>query len=143
MESMDLFEILESLVHDSELMLVDLSIKRVGRSNIIRILVDRPGRVTISECARLSRAVKDRIDGDMLMMGENYRLEVGSPGIGRLLHSEVDWKRTVGRKLSVELEDDSFSDWLDGYDGEVLIFRNGRTVPVDAVRRALEVLDDE
>ncbi len=141
MEITNLDEILKKLVAGEELMLVDLTLTKVGRSHIIRILVDRPGRVTISECAKLSRKVKDAIDTDMLLKGFNYRLEVSSPGVGRLLHTEIDWKRTIDRKLYVELDDDVIVDWLEHYDAGVLTFRSGREVAVNVIRKALEVLE--
>lgn len=141
METANLDEILRKLVAGEELMLVDLAMTKVGRSHIIRILVDRRGRVTISQCARLSRKIKNTIDADMLLNGTDYRLEVSSPGVGRLLHTEVDWNRTIDRKLRVELDDDVIIDWLEHYDAGVLTFRSGREVPVDAVRKALEVLE--
>jgi ribosome maturation factor RimP len=139
MESPDLFEIIEELVDRFNLMLVDLAVKNIGRSHMIRILVDKPERVNISECAELSRAVKDYIDGNMIL--KNYRLEVSSPGIGRLLSTEVDWKRSVGRRLSVQLEDDSFIDCLEGYDGGILKFSAGRTESADDIVSAVEVLE--
>lgn len=141
METANLDEVLRKLVTGEELMLVDLTLTKLGRSHIIRILVDRQDRVTISQCARLSRKIKDTIDTDMLLNGENYRLEVSSPGVGRLLHTEVDWNRTIDRKLRVELDDDVIVDWLEHYDAGVLTFRSGRVVAVEAIRKALEVLE--
>ncbi|MCK4506445.1 MAG: hypothetical protein KAW14_12590 [Candidatus Aegiribacteria sp.] len=141
METANIDEIIRKLVAGEELMLVDLTMTKVGRSHIIRILVDRQGRVTISQCAKLSRKVKDAIDTDMLLKGEYYRLEVSSPGVGRLLHTEVDWKRTIDRKLHIELDDEIIIDWLEHYDAGVLTFRSGREVAVDAIRKALEVLE--
>ncbi len=141
MEITNLDEILKDLVAGEELMLVDLTLTKVGRSHLIRILVDCPGRVNVGQCAKLSRKVRDAIDTDMLLKGENYRIEVSSPGVGRLLHTEVDWKRTIDRKLCVELDDDVIVDWLEHYDAGVLTFRSGREVPVDAIRKALEVLE--
>ena len=141
METANLDGVLRKLVAGEELMLVDLTLTKVGRSHIIRILVDCQGRVTISQCARLSRKIKDTIDTDMLLKGENYRLEVSSPGVGRLLHTEVDWNRTIGRKLHIELDDDVIVDWLEHYNAGILTFRSGRVVAVDAIRKALEVLE--
>ncbi|MCD4848307.1 MAG: hypothetical protein K8R76_08960 [Candidatus Aegiribacteria sp.] len=141
METANLDGVLRKLVAGEELMLVDLTLTKVGRSHIIRILVDCQGRVTISQCARLSRKIKDTIDTDMLLKGENYRLEVSSPGVGRLLHTEVDWNRTIGRKLGIELDDEVIVDWLEHYDDGILTFRSGRVVAVDAIRKALEVLE--
>jgi len=106
---------------------------------MIRLLVDRPGRINISECAELTRTIRDLIDGKMLLL--NYRLEVSSPGIGRLLSTEVDWIRSVGRKLSVQMKDENLVDWLEEYSNGCLKFRKGRTVATDDIVSAVEVLD--
>lgn len=139
METSDLFEDIDEFVDKAGLMLVDFTLKNIGRSHMIRLLVDKPERVTIKECAELSRSIKDHLDGNMLQL--NYRLEVSSPGIGRLLSTEVDWERSVGRKLSVQIEDEDFIDWLEGYSEGCLKFREGRIVTADDIVRAVEVLD--
>lgn len=139
METSDLFEVIEEFVDRAGLMLVDFAVKNIGRSYMIRLLVDKPERVTIKDCAELSRSIKDHLDGNMLQL--NYRLEVSSPGIGRLLSTEVDWERSVGRKLCVQIVDEDFIDWLEGYSEGCLKFREGRTVTADDIVRAVEVLD--
>lgn len=139
MESSDLFEMIDDIVGKAGLLLVDFSQKNIGRSHIINILIDKPGRVNIAECAELSSTIKDYIDGRMLLT--NYRLEVSSPGIGRLLSTEVDWIRTVGRKLSIQTKDDKFIDWLEEYNSGCLKFREGRKESTDDIVRAVETLD--
>ncbi|MEN8209696.1 MAG: hypothetical protein ABFR50_10660 [Candidatus Fermentibacteria bacterium] len=139
MDTSDLFEAIENIVDETGVLLVDMSIKNIGRSHMIRLLVDRPERINISECASLSREIRDYIDGKMLLT--NYRLEVSSPGIGRLLGTEVDWIRSVGRYLSIEMENDTFIDWLEEYSDGSLKFREGRIVTPDEIVKAVEVLD--
>ncbi|MCK5064646.1 MAG: hypothetical protein KAQ97_05150 [Candidatus Fermentibacteraceae bacterium] len=139
MESSDLFEMIEDLVDKAGLLLVDMTEKNIGRSHMIRLLVDRPGRINIAECAKLSRMIKDSIEANMLLM--NYRLEVSSPGIGRLLSTEVDWVRSIGRKLSVKMVDGNFIDWLEEYSNGCLKFRKDRIVTADDIVSAVEVLE--
>jgi ribosome maturation factor RimP len=139
METADLFEVIEEFVDRAGLMLVHLAVKNIGRSHMIRLLVDKSDRVTIKDCAELSRSIKDHLDGNMPEL--NYRLEVSSPGIGRLLSTEVDWARSVGRKLSVQTEEEDFTDWLDGYNERCLKFREGRIVTTDDIVMAVEVLE--
>lgn len=139
MDTSDLFEVIGSIVDKAGILLVDLSVKAIGRSHMIRLLVDRPERINISQCTELASEIRDVIDGRMLLM--NYRLEVSSPGIGRLLSTEVDWIRSVGRYLSVQTENDSFVDWLEEYTDGSLKFRNGRTITTDDILRSVEVLD--
>lgn len=133
-------ELVESAARSHGLLLVDLSWFQSGRRGILRILVDRPGRVTVGECAALSRAVDDLIDREMLITGP-YLLEVGSPGVGRKLSSEADWIRCVGRRLRVETESETIEDELLAWEGGCLVFPGDRIVPVAVVRRAVEVLE--
>ncbi|MCD4701195.1 MAG: hypothetical protein K8S24_04985 [Candidatus Aegiribacteria sp.] len=139
MDSSDMLEMIENLVDKAGLLLVDLDERNIGRSHMIRLLVDRSGRVSISECARLSRMIRDSIDGNMLLT--DYRLEVSSPGIGRLLSTEVDWIRSVDRRLSVKTLDGDFIDWLEEYGNGCLKFRKGVMVTTDDIVSAVEVLD--
>ena len=139
MDSTDLFEMIEDIVDRTGILLVDMSVKIIGRSHMIRLLVDRPERINISECAELAGEIRDLIDGKMLL--SNYRLEVSSPGIGRLLSTEIDWIRSTGRKLSVQLKDENIVDWLEEYSNGCLKFRGGRTLTTDDIVNAVEVLD--
>ena len=137
----DVTGIVEAAVEDAGLLLVEFSQARAGRRTLLRVFVDRPGRVTIGECAKLSRDIERVLEDEDRFQG-SWVIEVSSPGIGRPLVSDADWKRVVGRTLRVELEEETFSGSLDGYDGEVLTFEGGRIVPVTMVRSAVEVLED-
>jgi ribosome maturation factor RimP len=137
----DVTEIVEAAVEDAGLLLVDFSSVRAGRRTLLRVFVDRPGRVTVGECARLSRSIEEVLENEERIDG-SWVIEVSSPGVGRPLESDSDWKRVVGRKLRIELEEETFESNLDGYDGEVLTFDDGRLVPVTLVRKAVEVLVD-
>lgn len=131
---------IEELADQDDLLLVDLVTARAGRRRLLRILVDRPGRVTVDECAVLSRRVQDLLDSREPDSGP-YLLEVSSPGIGRELTTAVDWKRSVGRTLRVELRSgEEFEGELADYDGTCLSFPDGRIVPTELVRKATEVI---
>lgn len=129
------------LAERAGLLLVDLSWVQPGRRGMLRVLVDRPGRVTIDECAAFSRMLEDHLDREMLIDCP-YILEVGSPGVGRRLESEADWIRSVGRILKVESESEAFTAELLDYSGGCLSFEGGRTIPVSMVQKAFEVLEE-
>ena len=133
-------ESIESLAGEMGLLLVDLNWFQSGRRGSLRILVDRPGRVTVGECASFSRAVGDMMDRDMIDAG-SYILEVGSPGIGRRLESENDWVRCVGRVIRVETESETIENELLSYEGGCLVFSESRIVPVSVITRAVETIE--
>ena len=68
---------------------------------LVEVRIDRRDgtRVTVDDCATVSRAVEARLDGGSLL-AENYVLQVSSPG-DRLLRSAGDWKRCVGQWANV------------------------------------------
>lgn len=140
MELEDIRGEIEELADQADLLVVDLVTAGSERRRLLRILVDRPGRVTVGECADLSRRVQDLLDS-RIPESEPYLLEVSSPGIGRELTTPVDWRRTVGRQLRVELDSgEVFEAELADYDGTCLSFPDGRIVPTDLIRKATEVI---
>ncbi len=142
MEELQLEQKLEPLVREAGLLLVDMSLARAGKRLMLRILVDRKDRVTIREIGVLSRRIKDLLDGELILGNDSYRLEVSSPGVGRRLESDVDWERTVGRTLTLQLEDDSYTGRLTGRDGDSLLFDDTVRIELSKIIRAVEVLED-
>lgn len=54
-------------------------VKEAGR-RILRIIINKEGGVTISDCEAFSRNLSDRLDEEDFIQ-EQYYLEVSSPGI--------------------------------------------------------------
>src|SRR6266704_1882457 len=57
-----------------------------------------PRRVTVADCAAVSRALEAWLDADG-PLGSRYMLEVSSPGIDRPLRWHRHWVRFVGRDV--------------------------------------------
>jgi ribosome maturation factor RimP len=57
-------------------------------------------RVSVDDCARVSRAVEARLEAERLV-GEQYVLEVSSPGIERPLRGPADWRKFAGQPAVV------------------------------------------
>jgi len=70
------------------------------QGRLLRIYIDKPGGITVDDCAKVSHQVS------RVLTVENVaydRLEVSSPGLDRLLRSERDFVRFVGRKARVKM----------------------------------------
>lgn len=69
---------------------------------LLEVRIDRPdgAKVTIDDCAAVSRAIEAVLDGSGLV-AETYRLEVSSPGMDRPLRHAADWRRFAGRRVAV------------------------------------------
>ena len=82
--------------------LVELRLGGSGRRPLLDVRIDRRdgSRITIDDCALVSRSLEPRLDASGLV-GENYVLEVSSPGVERPLRNADDWRRFAGRTAKV------------------------------------------
>jgi len=82
--------------------LVDLIICRGRRRSVIRFLVDKPGGITLDECARLNQEISRLVERENIIQ-ESYVLEVSSPGLDRPLESTKDFQRCLGQLVKIVL----------------------------------------
>lgn len=113
----------------------------------IELRVDRRdgAKVSVGDCATVSRAVEARLDAENVM-GERYVLEVSSPGADRPLKTAAHWRRFIGRRakvLSPALGGREEVEILgvEGEDGaELIVVRNpkgqAQRIPLAEVREA-------
>ena len=93
--------------------LVDVQWSGQGKGAVLRLVIDRPGGVTLDDCERASNtasAVLDAYDP----IDSTYRLEVSSPGAERPLRSRDDWRAALGRRVNVRLRQDESEAVLEG-----------------------------
>jgi ribosome maturation factor RimP len=74
--------------------------------NLLEVFVDSDGPMDFARCQRLSRFLEGHLDENK-WIGEEYTLEVSSPGIGRPLKFTRQFIKNVGRTLEITLADDS------------------------------------
>jgi ribosome maturation factor RimP len=78
--------------------LVDVQASNGGR--LLRLFIDKPGGVTIDDCAAISR----HLTRVLAVEGIDYeRLEVSSPGLDRPLRKEGDFARFAGHKAEIRM----------------------------------------
>jgi ribosome maturation factor RimP len=68
---------------------------------LIEVRIDRRdgNKITVDDCASVSRAIEARLDGSTIV-SESYVLQVSSPG-DRPLRSLGDWQRFIGKWANV------------------------------------------
>jgi ribosome maturation factor RimP len=95
---MDLNELLETTVTGMGYELA--GIERPAGGRLLRIYIDKPGGVTVDDCATVSH----QLNRVLTVENVNYdRLEVSSPGLDRLLKKERDFARFAGQKARVRM----------------------------------------
>ena len=75
---------------------------REGGSWYLRAYIDKPGGINVDDCETVSRELSDILD-EKDFIDEAYILEVSSPGLGRPLKKEKDFKRSLGEEVDPDL----------------------------------------
>lgn len=96
-------EIVERVTARENIELVHVELSG-GRNPILRIFIDKPGGVTIDDCAHVSERVSLILDVEDPIPGQ-YMLEVASPGLDRGLYKESDYERFAGLPAHVKLSE--------------------------------------
>lgn len=93
-------ELLEPIVRGVGFELVDVEyVKEVG-TWYLRAYIDKPGGITVDDCEAVSRKFSDILD-EKDYIEDTYIFEVSSPGLGRPLKKEKDFKRSLGEEVEV------------------------------------------
>ena len=82
--------------------LVDVQFVHEHGQQVLRFLVDKPGGITLDDCATISDQVGSHLDSTDLIK-QRYSLEVSSPGLNRPLKKEADFGRFTGERVEVKL----------------------------------------
>jgi len=96
--------LLKPTVEDRGAFLVDISLKGDGRRDLIEVFCETEKGITINECATISREILPLIDSSKIV-GDNFHLEVSSPGVGVPLKDKRQFKRNIGKLMSVRYYD--------------------------------------
>jgi ribosome maturation factor RimP len=76
------------------------------RNSYIRITVDSENPVTVDTTSEITKMIQE---SEILTQyyPEGVRLEVSSPGIGSPLEFPFQYKKNIGRKISLQINDDN------------------------------------
>jgi len=150
-------EAAERVARSYGLEIFDVQLRRESIGTVLRVIIDRPDRgvpekpeesVGIEECQRVSQDLSALLDveEDELNepgLGQQYTLEVSSPGLDRPLRHEADYRRFQGRLAKVVTTQplngqSAFSGRIGGVDAGVLLLEEGRRthrVPLAQIKR--------
>ena len=93
-------EMLLPIVESHGFELVDVEYVKEGGTWYLRAYIDKEGGITVDDCEIVSRAFSDRLDAEDFI-DDAYIMEVSSPGLGRPLKKEKDYKRSMGKELEI------------------------------------------
>lgn len=98
-------EFVKNSIQKSEnLFLVDVT---SAPGNQITVLLDGDNGITIDDCTTINKALYKFIEETALFGNANFSLEVSSPGVDRPLQLLRQYKKNIGRKVAVVMNDGS------------------------------------
>jgi ribosome maturation factor RimP len=116
-------QLAQPLAEEAEVELVDVEFGVHGSRRVVRVLLDKPGGVTIADCAAFSRRLSDCLEMNQTVPGR-YDLEVSSPGVDRPLRSLEALRRFAGQRASIALKEPR--EGRRNFEGELLAPEDGR-----------------
>ncbi len=97
-------KIAESKLADPGHFVVDVIASLTKLPRRILVILDGDNSITIDDCANLSRELSGVLEENGLA-GENYLLEVSTPGLDHPLKLKRQYKKNIGRSVKVRIED--------------------------------------
>ena len=93
-------ELLLPIIESHGFELVDVEYVKEAGTWYLRAYIDKPGGISVDDCEVVSRAFSDILD-EKDYIDDTYIFEVSSPGLGRPLKKEKDFKRSLGEEVEI------------------------------------------
>lgn len=103
-------DIVSPILWTMGLELVDVECVGQGSRTVVRVYIDKPEGVTVSDCERAHVALSPALDVSD-PFPHPYTLEVSSPGLDRPIKRLQDYRRAVGAQVSVKLKQPIDGQW--------------------------------
>lgn len=95
-------EIVNPIAAALDLDVEDIEIRKTGKRQLVRIILDKAGGINMDEVAAATREISDALD-NVTQLAAPFTLEVTSPGVDRPLTLPRHWQRNIGRLVRIEL----------------------------------------
>ncbi len=103
-------EVVSPILWALGLELIDVVCVGQGARSIVRVYIDKLGGVTVEDCGRAHLAIGPALDvADPFPHA--YTLEVSSPGLDRPFKRIQDYRRALGKRVSVKLRQPIEGQW--------------------------------
>jgi len=139
------WELAEPIALEAGLEIIDIEHRREGRGMVLRLMIDKPGGVSMDDLTSVSRQMSDLLDAHGDAVPGAYTLEVSSPGVNRPLTRPQHFVTFVGRRLHVRTREPlggrhSFRGMLESVGPSGIVVssddRQNHTIPFDMIARA-------
>jgi ribosome maturation factor RimP len=140
-------DVISPILWALELELVEVVCVGQGPRSVVRVLIDKPGGVTVTDCEQAHKALGPALDvADPFP--HTYTLEVSSPGLDRPFKRLQDYQRAIGKEVSLKLRQPLNGQWrvigrlAEADDQAVSVIVSKETVEPQTLRMELELIAD-
>jgi ribosome maturation factor RimP len=103
-------EIAAPILQSHGLELVEAVCVGQGPRTVIRVFIDKPGGITLTDCEQAHRSLSPALDV-IDPFPHAYTLEISSPGLDRPLRSVQDYRRLIGKPVTLKLREPIQAQW--------------------------------
>jgi ribosome maturation factor RimP len=96
--------LLEPLLEGTDIFIVNIKVKPI---NNIKVYLDADSGFSIEKCTAVNRRLYARIEEEQIFPDGDFSLEVSSPGVDEPLIQMRQYKKNIGRKVTVTDSDDA------------------------------------
>lgn len=103
-------EVATPILQSHGLELVEAVCVGQGPRTVIRVFIDKPGGITLTDCEQAHRSLSPALDV-IDPFPHAYTLEISSPGLDRPLRSVQDYRRLIGKPVTLKLREPIQAQW--------------------------------
>ncbi|HQY57381.1 MAG: ribosome maturation factor RimP [Nitrospira sp.] len=103
-------EVAAPILQSHGLELVEAVCVGQGPRTVIRVFIDKPGGITLTDCEQAHRSLSPALDV-IDPFPHAYTLEISSPGLDRPLRSVSDYRRLIGKPVTLKLREPIQTQW--------------------------------
>ena len=93
-------ELAEQVAADHSVEVLELALRRNGRSRVLSVVLDSDGPIDATVIERVTRGLSRTLDDDD-PLPDSYILEVTTPGLDRPLRTGRDFRRQRGHEVQI------------------------------------------
>ena len=133
-----------------------VQVKINSHERALQIMMERiSGELNINDCTNASRVIMPVIETNKLLP-DNYRIEISSPGIDRILVRKKDFVQYIGNEIKVELIEKienkkNYRGEIFGFEEDYLLLTDAKStdinnkvkIPIQNINKAKLVFSDK
>src|SRR3954470_13063133 len=93
-----IYSMLEPMLDGTDIFIVNIKIKPI---NNIKVYLDADSGFSIEKCSQVNRKLYPLVETSGLFPADDFSLEVSSPGVDEPLLQMRQYKKNIGRKVTV------------------------------------------